>query len=186
MGDDKKVCEAKVFRFDPETQKEPEYRIYSVPYEEGNTVMDILCHIYENLDGSLAFRMGCAGAGHQRCGACPVVVNGRPRLSCKALVEGKMTIEPHPRFEVIRDLALDFDKKREDIELKPSVKITIDSEKCDGCRDCVIICPIRIYELKKSTDKVIPNVAHLTSCCGESCSQCVIFCKNSAITVEDI
>jgi len=186
MADNRKVCEARVLRFDPETQGKPEYRTYAVPYEEGNTVMDMLCYIYENLDGSLAFRMGCAGAGHQRCGACPVVVNGRPRLSCKTLVEEKMTIDPHPGFEVIRDLALDFDKRREDVELKPSVMISVDPEKCDGCRDCVMICPMGIYEMRKTDGKAIADAVHIGGCCGESCSQCAIFCKNSAITIADI
>ena len=68
MAENSKVCKAIVFRFDPETDREPKYDNYSVPYEEGNTVMDVLNYIYEILDGSLAFRMGCAGAGHQRCG----------------------------------------------------------------------------------------------------------------------
>ena len=128
---DDNMVSMKVFRFDPEVGKEPRFETYLVPHE--GSVLDALRYIYENYDSSMAYRFGCSGAGHQRCGACPVLVNGRPALSCKKLIEKEMTIEAHPKFEVIRDLVLDFDRERKrDKKIIPDVKITIDREKCDG------------------------------------------------------
>ena len=187
MNDKKRISKIKIYRFDPETDSHERFDEFKVPYEQGNTVMNILTYIYENLDSSLAFRIGCSGAGHQRCGACPVVVNNKPVLSCKYLAEEEMTISPHPKFEIIKDLAIDFERmKKKTKEGIPKVKISVDSEKCDGCRDCVFVCPMKVYELKKQGDKVVSFPVDLNSCCGESCNQCAIFCKNSAIVVEDI
>lgn len=187
MGIRNKTSKVKVFRYDQDSNSESRYDEFSVPYEEGNTVMDVLNYIYEHLDRSIAYRSGCGGAGHQRCGACPVAVNGKPVFSCKSLASEKMIIDPHPKFEVIRDLAVDFDRTREvKKEQSLTVKISVDPEKCDGCRDCVILCPLKVYEVRKEGKKAVSVPVYIENCCGESCSQCAIFCKNSAIIVEDI
>jgi succinate dehydrogenase/fumarate reductase-like Fe-S protein len=187
MTDTNNVSKVKVFRFDPEIDKKPRYDNYSVPYEDGNTVMDVLNYIYEFLDPSLAFRVGCSGAGYQRCGACPIVLNGKPVLSCKSLAIEEMEITPHPKFEVIRDLAIDFDKSHKvQKKSKQTVKITVDPEKCDACGDCVFVCHLKVYKLKKVENKAISVPVDIDSCCGESCNMCAIFCKNQAITIEDI
>lgn len=183
----KRVSRVKVYRFDPEVEKEARYDDFSVSFDTGNTVMDVLNHIYENLDSSLAYRMGCSGGGHQRCGACAVVVNGRPVLGCKMLASEEMTIGPHPKFEVIRDLAIDFEKSRKPEQKSHAwVRITVDPDKCDGCRDCVLVCPMGVYEVQKQGVKAVSVPVEIESCCGETCNQCAIFCKNSAITVEDL
>jgi NAD-dependent dihydropyrimidine dehydrogenase PreA subunit len=187
MAEGAKISRVKVFRFDPEVESEGRYRDYAVPYDVGNTVMDVLNYISANLDGSLSYRVGCSGAGHQRCGACALVVDGKPVLGCKSLAKEEITVRPHFKFEVIRDLATDFDKLSEPLgENRPWVRITVDKDKCDGCRDCVFVCPVGVYELRKDGQKAVSFPADIVSCCGETCNQCAIFCKNSAITVEDL
>lgn len=179
------LARVKIFRFDPQVDKEPRYETYQTPYK-GYTVLDVLRHILEHQDPTLSFRFGCAGGGYQRCGSCPVLVNGRPALSCKKLAEEEMTIEPHPKFEVIKDLAIDFDRVRDRVSKRAaSVEITIDVDKCDSCRDCVIICPMGVYEMRKEGGRARPVPADIESCCGSTCRQCAVFCKNGAITVTD-
>lgn len=182
-----KMSEVRMFRYDRVSDEKPRYESFSVPYEDSATIMDILNFIYEKMDRTIAYRSGCEGAGHQRCGACPVVVNGKPVLSCKALAVKDMIIDPHPGFKVVRDLVVDFDKPQTSINSEEvTVKIKVDSDKCDGCRDCVILCPMNVLELEKKDDKVVSSPENIANCCGESCSQCEIFCKNSALKIEDI
>ncbi len=174
----------KIFRFDPAEDKEPRYDIYHTPYR-GYTVLDVLRYILENFDPNLSFRFGCAGGGYQRCGCCPVLVNGMPALSCKKVAEKEMIIEPHPKFEIIKDLAIDLNsQKKREFKGRVGVDIIIDSDKCDGCRDCLSICPVGVYEMKKIDNRARAYPVDIESCCGMTCRQCVIFCKNSAITVK--
>jgi succinate dehydrogenase/fumarate reductase-like Fe-S protein len=176
-------AQVKVFRFDPKVDKEPRYETYQTLYE-GYTVLDVLLYIYENLDPTLSFRYGCAGGSYEQCGACPVLVNGKPALSCKRLAEEEMTIEPHPKFEVIKDLVIDPQRVKERvIKRAPAVEIIVDPGKCDGCGDCVILCPVGVYEIRKTDGKAISFPVDMESCCGLTCKQCVFFCKNNAITV---
>ena len=180
------LAEVKVFRFDPVEDKEPRYEVYRVPYK-GYTVLNVLRYIMENHDPTLSFRFGCAGGGYQRCGCCPVLVNRTPVLSCKKVAEKEMVIEPHPKFEVIKDLAIDLERRKEKWpDTKVEVEIEIDPDRCDGCRDCLSICPVGVYEIRKLGESVRAYPVDLKSCCGMSCRQCVIFCKNSAITIKKI
>ena len=98
------LAKVKIFRFDPEVDTEPTYSEFEAPYQ-GRTVLDVLIHIYENIDSSIAFRWACKKT---YCRGCVLLVNGRPALSCTALAEKNMVIEPHPKFKVIKDLVVDF------------------------------------------------------------------------------
>lgn len=181
-------AEVKVYRFDPIVDEQPRYQTYKVPIE-GRTVLGVLRYIQENEDPSLAFRFGCAGGGGgPRCGACPVVVNGEPTLSCKKVATNQMTIEPHPKYSVIKDLVVDFDQLNEMLDEKkrntPAIEIIVDPTKCDGCRDCILNCPVRVYDVQKVDGKGIAVAVDIKSCCGFTCRQCAIFCKNGAITLK--
>jgi NAD-dependent dihydropyrimidine dehydrogenase PreA subunit len=113
------------------------------------------------------------------------MVNGQPAFSCKKVAEEGMRIAPHPKFEIIKDLIVDFDKQKERAEgSTASVKITVDPQKCDGCRDCVLICPAKVYEIQKRDGRGVSVPVDVAACCGLTCIQCAIYCKNSAIKVE--
>jgi len=99
----------KVFRFDPEKDKKPRLQTFrKVPYQ-GMRVTDVLNYIYQNLDTSLAFRYSCRAG---LCGVCLLKVNGKACLSCHRIAEKEMTIEPPSHYAVVKDLVVDFNKKK--------------------------------------------------------------------------
>ena len=180
MSNNGDLATVKIFKFDPDMDEEQRYETFNVPYK-GMTVLNILKSIYHNSDPDLCFRWGCEGAHDCRCGACAIAVNGRPALACRRMAEAEMLIEPHPKFEVIRDLVVDFNKIKEDITTKaPSVNINVDADKCVKCADCVSLCPVGVYEIQKG--EII--AAGTEFCCGDTCRQCEIFCQANAITVS--
>jgi len=56
------------------------------------------------------------------------------------------------------------------------VNIEIDNNKCDGCGECVDICPAEVYEIKDSKSVII-NLDECIECCS-----CVEVCPTEAIT----
>ena len=109
MKTDNGLAAVKIFKFDPSFDSEPRYDNYEVPYK-GSSVLDVLNYVYEHYDPGLSYRFGCK-VGF--CGGCPIMVNGKPAFSCQKVAEKEMTIEPHSKFEVIKDLVVDFDRLRE-------------------------------------------------------------------------
>lgn len=107
----------RVFRFDPSKDKNPRYNVYEVPLIRNETVLGILNYIYENLDSSLAYYSSCRLG---LCGGCTVIVNGKAVQACKAIVKGDITIDPLPRYEIIRDLVVNPKKKLKTISRNPS------------------------------------------------------------------
>lgn len=57
-------------------------------------------------------------------------------------------------------------------------EITIDKEKCNGCGECVDICPAEVLELVNEKSEV----ANIDECLG--CESCVETCPESAITLS--
>jgi len=96
-----------IFRFDPTVDKEPRYETYEVPAEAWNNrkIIDTIRYIYENFAPGLSFREPCR---QQLCGACAMMVNNKPVLACNAFAEKEMTIEPIPKYQVLKDLIVDL------------------------------------------------------------------------------
>jgi len=96
--------------------EEGEFRTYDVPKRESQTVLDVVTYIQRQLDPSLSYRFACRVGV---CGSCAMVVNGRPRWTCRTHVskvagDGTLTVEPLRNLTVVKDLAVDmtdfFDK----------------------------------------------------------------------------
>ena len=99
----------KVQRFDPEKDTKPYMQEFTFTVEEGQTVLDCLNYIKENLDATLSYRASCRMA---ICGSCAVLIDGFPRLACETqvLVLGKPVIEikPLPNYPLLKDLIVDL------------------------------------------------------------------------------
>ena len=101
----------KIYRFNPETDKEPHYDTFDVEAEPNDRILDCLNKIRWEQDSSLAYRMSCA---HGICGSDAVSINGLPALACQKLVKDydytqEILIEPLKFFPIIKDLIVDME-----------------------------------------------------------------------------
>jgi NAD-dependent dihydropyrimidine dehydrogenase PreA subunit len=55
----------------------------------------------------------------------------------------------------------------------------VDQDKCQGCEECVDVCPVEVFEMVD--DKSSPVNAE--ECLG--CESCVEVCEPGAITIEE-
>jgi len=152
------VVQGKVFRYNPDVDEAPHYETYEVPYVEGMVVLDILHYIYEKLDGSFAYRWACRAG---QCGSCAVIINGKPRVACRTIVEkGKpLTVAPLLQFPVVKDLVVDLQRglkriaklrpyverlttpSRPEIISKEAIEPIKEVRECIECWSCISACP---------------------------------------------
>ena len=142
-----------------------DYRGYSVPREDAQTVLDVVTHIQRRIDPTLAYRFACRVG---MCGSCAMTVNGRPRWTCRTHVsevagEGRLEIAPLAHLPIVRDLVTDmrgfFDKwarakgefkatttRRDDfarVEPASPKRRAIDAAiECIGCGVCYAACDV--------------------------------------------
>ena len=57
--------------------------------------------------------------------------------------------------------------------------VTVDSDKCSGCKSCVDVCPTEAIAVNDDGKAVVDADA-----CGE-CGACVDECPNEAISLPD-
>lgn len=110
----------RIFRFDPDRDKEPRYREYQVECPKGSTVLDALNQIKWKQDGTLSYRRSCR---HGICGSCAMTINGKNNLACESQVEnlkGIIWVEPLRSFPIIKDIIVDMDPFLEKLKaIKP-------------------------------------------------------------------
>ncbi len=58
-------------------------------------------------------------------------------------------------------------------------KLEIDLEKCNGCGDCIDVCPASVFGLTGDKPKVV-NLDDCIECCA-----CIDICEPEAVTHED-
>lgn len=94
------------------------WETFRVPYEPNLNIISVLQKIAamaQNAEGKettpVAWSMNCL---EEVCGACTMVINGRVRQSCSALVDtileegdGEIELQPMTKFPVVRDLVVD-------------------------------------------------------------------------------
>lgn len=82
--------------------------VYDVPVDPGMSIFNVLDRIRNTTDPTLAFPMSCRIG---KCDICLVKVNGHTKWTCTEPPFDGMELEPLDRFEVIKDLVVDFEKK---------------------------------------------------------------------------
>ena len=109
MANEMQNITVKVLRQDPTVEGgKPEYQSYSVPLEQGATVLSILRYISENVDRTLSYYRSCRIG---KCAGCRMVINGKTRLACTTAVTGDITLEPVKGYEVVKDLVVDMNHR---------------------------------------------------------------------------
>ena len=92
------------------------FQSFEVPRAASQTVLDVVTHIQRHLDPGLAYRFACRVG---MCGSCAMMVNGRPRWTCRTHVDkvaagGTLRLAPLANLPVVKDLVADmrefFDK----------------------------------------------------------------------------
>ncbi len=153
----------RIFRFDPEADKEPYYRTYSLTAAPRERILDCLNRIKWEQDGTLGFRMSCA---HGVCGSDGMRINGVCALACQKLVgdyagSEEITLEPLPFFQVRKDLIVDIDDflagidamrpylihggelpEHEMLQTQQDHKKVEDAIRCILCACCTGACPV--------------------------------------------
>jgi fumarate reductase iron-sulfur subunit len=83
---------------------------FDVPRQPAQTVLDVVTWIQCEADPTLAYRFACRVG---MCGSCAMMVNGRPRWTCRTRVEraapdGRLLLEPLRNMPVVKDLVVDM------------------------------------------------------------------------------
>jgi succinate dehydrogenase / fumarate reductase, iron-sulfur subunit len=150
----------RVLRYNPDTDKQPSYRDYTVSVEPTDRVLDALNSIKWYQDGSVTFRRSCA---HGVCGSDAMRINGVNRLACKVLMRDvgtEVVIEPLMGFRVVKDLVVDMEPffaqyrsvlpyfvndsrppERERLQSIEQRERFDDTTKCILCAACTTSCP---------------------------------------------
>ena len=147
----------KVRQYVPES-KDFVLQEYHVPNPAGATVLQALQYIYEELDPSLAFRFGCR---YNHCGLCGMMINGKPRLACKARLDAADEVAPLAKLPLLRSLVVNrsaymrpfhgFALYPQGQEVDPLGQLHEDPlhqnlMKCLECLCCVSSCPQYTYK----------------------------------------
>ncbi|WAA11615.1 succinate dehydrogenase iron-sulfur subunit [Fervidibacillus halotolerans] len=147
---------------------EPYKETFKIPYRPNMNVISALMEIQRNpvtADGKkttpVVWEMNCL---EEVCGACSMVINGKPRQACTAIIDKldhPITLEPMRTFPIVRDLIVDRSRMFDSLK-KVKAWIPIDGthnlgpgprmpeskrqwayelSKCMTCGVCLEACP---------------------------------------------
>jgi fumarate reductase iron-sulfur subunit len=143
---------------------------FAVARRANQTVLDVVTEIQREQDPTLAYRFACRVG---MCGSCAMVVNGRPRWTCRTRVaeavtrDGRLRLEPLRNLNVVKDLAVDmaqfFDKWRaaggyfvpgevvpDDFAVVPPTseerRAADEAIECIGCGICHSACDVVAWD----------------------------------------
>jgi fumarate reductase iron-sulfur subunit len=144
------------------------FQRFEVPRREHQTVLDVVTEIQREQDATLSYRFACRVG---MCGSCAMVVNGRPRWTCRTRVSEAvrgdgLRLEPLRNFTVVKDLAVEMtgffdkwrdakgyfepDRKRDDFAVVPPHTRTRQAAdagiECIGCGVCYSACDVVAWD----------------------------------------
>jgi fumarate reductase iron-sulfur subunit len=148
---------------------EGSFQSFRVPRRPHQTVLDVVTEIQREQDATLSYRFACRVG---MCGSCAMVVNGRPRWTCRTRVSEaigdstQLRLEPLRNFTVVKDLAVEmtdfFDKwrdaqayfvpgeRRKDFHVvppsTPQRSAADASIECIGCGVCHSACDVVAWD----------------------------------------
>jgi succinate dehydrogenase / fumarate reductase iron-sulfur subunit len=141
---------------------------FSLPHRPGMNVIVALMDIAARpvtaqgqATTSVSYEANCL---EEVCGACAMIINGRPRQACSALIDRldqPITLEPLSRFPVVRDLVVSRQRLFNDLkrvrawipidgsyDLGPGPKeapadqeVAYPLSRCISCGNCLEVCP---------------------------------------------
>ncbi len=147
---------------------EPYWEEFELPYTPGRNLTSALMEIAANpvtRDGKattpITYDSSCL---EEVCGSCAMLINGRARMACSALLdklEQPIKLEPFSKFPVVRDLAVDRGVLFEDLrlvkawvpidgtyDLGPGPRLSMEEQevayplsRCISCCCCMEACP---------------------------------------------
>lgn len=87
------------------------FQTFAVARRPAQTILDVVTEIQREQDPTLAYRFACRVG---MCGSCAMMVNGRPRWTCRTRVAAVaasdgLTLEPLRNLPVVKDLAVDME-----------------------------------------------------------------------------
>ena len=131
--------EFRVHRYDPVTDKDPEFESFGVDVSDSTSVLDGLFQIQEDQGENLSFRFSCRQGV---CGSCCMEINGEARLACqtpvRTLSDGKVIVRPLYNLPVVNDLVVDMDEFFDSFrEIDPS----FEADSLDEDSDLAVVPP---------------------------------------------
>ncbi len=165
-----KTAVIRVQRFNPDVDRKPYLKEYTIKVTPDTTILDALEEIKATQDGTLTFRRSCR---HAICGSCAMNVNGRNTLVCNQRVnahldkKGMVTIRPLPYLPIIKDMVVDrtsfweqyqrikpwlvppADTPETEFRMTPEeVAALHNAEKCIMCGACYSACTVTAFNKK--------------------------------------
>lgn len=146
----------------------PRWEEFEIPWHAGMNVISAMMEIARNpvtRDGKpstpITYESNCL---EEVCGSCAMLINGRARMACSALVnklEQPVRLEPLSKFPVVRDLAVDRSVLFENLkrvkawipvdgtyDLGPGPRMPVEEQeaayplsRCISCCCCMEVCP---------------------------------------------
>src|ERR1700682_618605 len=146
----------------------PSWEEFEIPYKPNMNVTSALMEIAANpitRDGKrttpVTYDSNCL---EEICGSCAMLINGRARMACSALLDHldqPIKLEPFSKFPVVRDLSVDRSVLFENLkkvkawvpvdgtyDLGPGPRLTVEEQeesyplsRCISCTCCMEACP---------------------------------------------